>query len=89
MMDENEGVARDIRLGLEYPYDEKDGADRDWAEVAALGILSDFSDRRGLKHELREIDLDIRQEIVATMAAIIRAAHKASPPRPPLAGRVG
>jgi hypothetical protein len=63
---------RDIAMGVKYPYHGK--PPKDWAEVAALGILRDLSDRRGIKHELGNVDGDIKAEIVEKMAAIIRAA---------------
>jgi hypothetical protein len=48
----------------------------DKAHVAALGVLANLCDRRGIKWELRAIDDDIKREIVDTMAAIIREAMK-------------
>jgi hypothetical protein len=68
---------RDLEMGAKYPYHGKPPVD--WAEAAALGILRDLNDRRGIKHELAEVDDDVRGEIVETMAAIIRAARDAAP----------
>lgn len=69
-----------INHGLEYPYDndcEIEGAKpvADWAHAAARGILADLTDRRGVKHELNNIDTDVRVELVETLADIIREAH--------------
>lgn len=55
---------------FEFPYNSRQPID--WAEKAALSVLNDLSDRRGIKHELDAIDYDVREEIVITMAAIIR-----------------
>jgi hypothetical protein len=73
-----------IERGAKYPYDASDawwvssGKDAppavDWAHAAARGILHDLNDRRGIKHAFREIDEDVRKEMVAAHAAIIRAA---------------
>lgn len=65
-----------LEHGEKYPYHELPPAD--WAERAALGVLADLGDRRGIKHELNEPDLDVKAEIVATLADIIRCAHSAS-----------
>ena len=62
-----------ISHGAEFPYVEGFAAG-DQAEAAALGILANLCDRRGIKHELQAVDEDIRREIVTTMAEIIRAA---------------
>lgn len=64
-----------LKHGNEYPYHDRPATD--WAERAALGVLADLTDRRGIKHELRNIDADIRVEIVESLAAIIRAARDA------------
>jgi hypothetical protein len=44
----------------------------DKAEIAARAILSDLSDRSGIGNELDQIDDQIKEEIVATHARIIR-----------------
>jgi hypothetical protein len=44
----------------------------DKAEIAARAILADLSDRSGLGNELDQIDDQIKEEIVATHARIIR-----------------
>lgn len=70
----------DIRLqqGERNPYNHRPPVD--WAERAALGVLADLCDRRGIKHELREIegDEDISEEIVVSLAEIIRRAQTVS-----------
>ena len=63
--------------GEEYPYHEK--APVDWAERAVLGILANLGDRRGIKHELHEVDEDVRVEIVESLAAILREASPKEP----------
>jgi hypothetical protein len=69
----------EIRLnqGDKNPYHGK--AATDWAERAALGVLADLLDRRGIKQELRQIegDEDVTDEIVRDLADIIRTAHGA------------
>lgn len=78
-----------IRLehGAKFPWDapdkwwEGDGTNppppRDWAHAAARGIIADLSDRRGIKYEFKNVDIDedIRAELVETMASIIRFAE--------------
>lgn len=64
--------------GQEYPYDggEKAKARKpaDWAVKAARGVLSNLSDRRGIKQELEQVDDDVREELIDTIAEIIRHA---------------
>lgn len=49
-------------------------APADAFELAALAVLADLTDRRGVKHELSNIDDDVRQELVQSLTNIIRAA---------------
>lgn len=63
---------RDLARGVEYPYHGQ--KPKDWAEAAAVGIMWDLNDRGGIKHELENIDEEIRVEIIEHMAKIIRAA---------------
>lgn len=73
----------DLRLehGTEFPYNNR--APIDWAERAALGVLADLCDRRGIKWALQEVDEDdlettgIRNEMVTSLAEIIRRARSA------------
>lgn len=68
---------------------EYDATPKDWAHSAARGIIHDLQDRHTIKHALdvQKIDEETREEIVATMAAIIREA--ANNPDQPRAKRVG
>ncbi len=82
MTKENE-LRRRIDHGNRFPFDapndwlrKSDPPARDWAHRAARGILADLNDRRGIKQGFADIDQERRAEIVETMAAIIRLAHK-------------
>lgn len=79
-----EAAKRALTRGDEFPYDDADYmADKtpkptkpkDWAHRAARGVLADLTDRRGVRHELEAIDDDVRVELVASLADIIREAH--------------
>jgi hypothetical protein len=81
-------AAINLQLGAKYPYDAPDAwwdaegepvppPAVDWAHEAARGVLHDLQDRRGIKHEFVNIDEDVRAEIVASHAEIIRAALRA------------
>ena len=80
---------RSLRQGLKYPYDMTDAwwADPasestppiDWAHAAARGIVHDLCDRGGIKHGFNNIDEQIRADIVADLAEIIRIAELARP----------
>lgn len=74
-----------IFLGKKYPYDAPDNwmkssddvppvDNTDIYLVAARGILADLTDRRDIKRGFENVDDDIRVEIVATLAAIIKEA---------------
>lgn len=69
----------DPKLAIELvginPYHGREPADS--YELAALAVIHDLTDRRGIKHQLENIDDEVRQEIVASMTAIIRAALEA------------
>jgi hypothetical protein len=71
-----ESALSDIAMGKKNPYDRRKKS-KDWADKAARGIFANFSDRRGLKHELNSYDADVRRELVDTVAEIIRAAKDA------------
>lgn len=47
---------------------------KQWWNVAAKRIMDDLSDRRGIRQELDNVDDDIKKEILATHAEIIRQA---------------
>jgi hypothetical protein len=71
-----------LETGRKFPYDQgerrRPPKAKDWAEAAARGVLADLCDRRGIKWALQddEITDDVRREIVASLAAIIRLAHE-------------
>lgn len=79
-------ASRCLEFGAQYPYDHGFGEDdpltnpaptaSDWAHAAARGIMSDLLDRRGIRHEFGNVDMDVRKEIVAVMADIIRTAQR-------------
>ncbi len=48
----------------------------DWAVRAARGVIADLQDRRGIKHELEDLDEDVRKNIVESLASIIRVARE-------------
>lgn len=82
MMDQ---AKNSLEGGAEYPYDAPDNWDRsvtpslpatDWAHAAARGILYNLNDRRDIKDGFRDVDEDVRKEIVESLAAIIREAAK-------------
>lgn len=73
--------------GAQFPYDGGEAfwnsevpapPATDWAHAAARGVLADLSDRRGIRHELEAVDYDVREELTASIAAIIRAAQEAA-----------
>ena len=78
---------RTLGHGAKFPYDAPDAwwdstgdnppAAEDWAHAAARGVISDLTGRSGIKHGFANIDEDIRVEIVASLAEIIRVAAKA------------
>ena len=82
----NSNAKNSLDHGAEFPYDVSDSNQekskipvaKDWAHAAARGILADLGDRRGIKQELRACDLDIRKEIVQSLAAIMRLALEES-----------
>lgn len=74
-----------LKIGDEYPYDAPDQwsidypaspppPPIDYAHRAARGIVADLTDRRAIKLGFNEIDEDVRAEIVASLAEIIREA---------------
>lgn len=70
-----------LSRGDDFPYELNGGDNKtppDWAHRAARGVIADLQDRRGLKNELAAVHMDDRKEIVASLAAIIRTAHRES-----------
>jgi len=64
-----------IELGVGRPYDNKEVIGDDKGRVAAVAILADLTDRRGVKNELNAIDGDIKEELTQTMTNIINYVH--------------
>lgn len=73
-------IEHTLKRGAEYPYHGQEP--KTWAEVAACAILYDLNDRRGIKHALREIDNDVRAEIVESFTKYIERAARATPVSP-------
>lgn len=81
-----EHIEHCLKRGADFPYDASDkwwNSDgkkapkaKDWAHAAARGALADLQDRHTIKWGFDNIDEYTRREIVATMAAIIRAAKE-------------
>lgn len=69
-------AAISLRSGDRYPYDDY-GQPQDWAHRAARGVLDDLLDRRSIKNALDDdkINQDVRNEIVTSLAEIIRLAY--------------
>ena len=65
-----------LKHGNKWPYDGRTNASepKDWAHRAARGIMADLCDRRGIKSELELIEKEVAQDIVETIAEIIRQA---------------
>lgn len=61
-------------MGNRYAYDDGELGNT-WMLRAARGIVNDFYDRYALKEALTGVDLDIRIEIIARMAEIIKIAY--------------
>lgn len=64
-----------LKRARAYPY--ADIQPTDAAAHAAQAIAYDLCDRRGIKYEMRQVDAEVRREIVLAHAAIIRAAIQA------------
>jgi hypothetical protein len=76
---------RRLELGTEWPYDApdewraQDGDEApppplDWAHAAARGVIADLTDRRDIKRGFENVDEEVRFEIVASLAEIMREA---------------
>jgi hypothetical protein len=76
-----------INQGTEFPFDASDKwwndskdhyppPAKDWAHVAARGILADLTDRRDIKRGFEGVDEDVRVEIVESLAEIIRVTKE-------------
>lgn len=74
----------DLDHGARFPFDAPDAwwqegglpppAALDWSVVAARGVIANLQDRRSIKHGFDDVDEDVRTELVASLAAIIRQA---------------
>lgn len=64
-----------LKQGAMRPYGGS-GAPVDRAHLAALGVMADLLDRGGIKDMLARIDQEVKPEIVADLAAIIREAMR-------------
>ena len=71
-----EAATHTLELGEKYPYD-AGRETRDWAHRAARGVLADLQDRRGIKHEFANVDADVREDIIDSLAEVIQLAHLA------------
>lgn len=79
---------KDLEHGAKYPFDASDSwwedgylylvppVAPDWSVAAARGVIANLEDRRSIKQGFAEVDEDVRVEIVATLAAIIRRAKE-------------
>ena len=65
-----------LKHAKQWPYNGRQPKDQ--YELAALGVLADLCDRRGIKNELHDTDDDIKEEIVTSLAAIIQSAVTAN-----------
>lgn len=64
----------------EYPYDRVPPVDA--AHRTAQGILSELSDRRGVGDALEDRDADVKAEIAAVVAEIVRLGMASNRARP-------
>lgn len=71
---------RELHRGQRYPYHQNPEAGLPYTEIqsaahyAALGILADLNDRAGIRQELNEVNYEVRQDIVESLAGIIEDA---------------
>lgn len=65
-------LSRDYERALKYPYDGLNTEECSKERLIALAILSDLTDRAGIKSELYQVDEDVRIELVDSLAKIIR-----------------
>jgi len=80
-MDIKERANHTLNHGNKWPYDGRtsEPEPKDWAHRAARGVMADLCDRRGIKSELELIEEDVAQDIVETIAEIIRQAAMDDP----------
>lgn len=66
---------KNLRIGNGNPYDANDMGEvrsGDWADRIARGIVSNLLDRGAIKTGFHNVDIDVRCEIIETLAAIVR-----------------
>lgn len=65
-------AAFSVKSAQERPYDGRKATSRE--HLAALAVIEDLLDRRGIKHEFDNIDADVRMEIVNDLTEVIKLA---------------
>ena len=65
-------LSREYQKALKYPYDGLITEECQKERLIALAILSDLTDRRGIKSELYQVDEDVRIELVESLTKIIK-----------------
>lgn len=85
MSDKVTQVITALSIGDKYPYDGDDDNHfvpaAHWTERAARAVIADLCDRRDIKRGFDDVDLDIRREIVTTLADIINKAYEDGLPK--------
>ena len=61
-----------LMMGKECPYDDRTPVS--WDYLAAVAVISELRSRKGLDVCFDDIDSDVREEIVDSLAAVIRGA---------------
>jgi hypothetical protein len=64
-----------IERGIACPYDDEPVAPHDLGRIAAVSVIADLTDRRGIKNGFNDIDDDVRKSIVDDLTNIINAVH--------------
>ena len=65
-------LSREYERALKYPYDGLNTEECSKERLIALAILSDLTDRKGIKSELYQVDEDVRVELIESLAKIIK-----------------
>ena len=65
-------LSREYKNALRYPYDGLSTEECLKERLIALAILSDLTDRTGIKNELYQVDEDVRVELIESLAKIIK-----------------
>lgn len=61
-----------VEMGIGSPYDERPARADDLPRVAALAVLADLTDRRGIKQALENVDKDVGRELTDSITETIR-----------------